>query len=127
MTILTDPIQVATRCSATPAPEMPLSLSSVLSISSSIIRSYLSITSAYLFGSYAKGTADPDSDVDITLFLPDFCWEKLEDIGGVHMDLESVFSRKVDLVVCLCDDFVEKVKMYWVQINLGCGTVSHFL
>ncbi|KAF8811312.1 hypothetical protein BYT27DRAFT_7184786 [Phlegmacium glaucopus] len=107
-----------------PAPALVLPQSDVLSISSSIIQTYPSITSAYLFGSYAKGAARPDSDVDIALFLPDLGWDKLIDIGGAHMDLESALGRKVDLSVCPPDDFVEKIKVYWVPINLQCGKAT---
>jgi hypothetical protein len=34
------------------------------------------------------------------------------------MKLESAFGRKVDLSVCPPDDFVEKIKNYWIPINL---------
>ncbi len=125
MAILTDPDQVPTHRSATPAPAMALSLSGVLSVASSVVQSYPSITSAYLFGSHAKGTAHPDSDVDIALFLPSFCW--LKDIGGVHMDLESAFGRKVDLAVCPHDEFVERIKMYWIPIDLRGEPVSLYV
>lgn len=117
-----EPIQVAT-ASAGPSSPVPwvLSQSDVLSTASSVIQTYPSITSAYLFGSYAKGTARPDSDVDIVLFLHDLGWDKLADIGGAEMDLESALNRKVDLTVCPPDDFVEKVKIYWVPIDLRRG------
>ena len=111
--------------SATPVPAMALSQSDVLSVASSIIKSYPSITSAYLYGSYAKGTARPDSDVDIAIFLPELCWDKLGDVGGIHMELESAFGRKVDLSVCPpSGDFLERIKRYWIPINLQCGTVG---
>jgi hypothetical protein len=44
------------------------------------------------------------------------------------MDLEEVFSKKVDLSVCPSDDFLERIKKYWVPIDIGprSGTVSFF-
>ena len=129
MTALTEPIQVAKGGPATPAPAQVLSQSDILSTASSVIQTYPSITSAYLFGSYAKGTARPDSDVDIALFLDDLRWDKLVDIGGVLMDLEIALHRKVDLAVRPPQDFVEIIKTYWVPINVRCGepgTVSLF-
>jgi hypothetical protein len=69
--------------------------------------------------SYAKGTARPDSDVDIALFI---LYLDLQDIGGTHMDLESAFGRKVDPSICPPDDFVEKIKKHWIPINLQRGT-----
>jgi predicted nucleotidyltransferase len=119
---LTEPLQVATsRIATPPAPRFVLSQSHVLSTASSIIQSYPSIASAYLFGSYAKGTARPDSDIDIALFIPNLSWDKLEDIGGVQMDLERTLDRQIDLSVSPPDDFVEKIKRYWVPIDLHCG------
>ena len=130
MTALTEPIQVAMGGPATrPAPALVLSQSDVLSTASSVIQTYPSVTSAYLFGSYAKGTARPDSDVDIALFFDDFGWDKLADVGGAQTDLESALDRKVDITVCPPQDFVEKIKTYWVPINVRCGepgTVSFF-
>lgn len=107
------PTQVATRHSATP-PVLVLSQSNVLSVASSVIRSYPSVTSAYLFGSRAKGTARPDSDVDIALFLPGpgLSRGELVDIGGILIGLENALKRKVDLSVHPPDDFVEKIKTY---------------
>jgi len=95
-----------------------LSQSGVLSTASRVIRSYPSIASAYLFGSYAKGTARPDSDIDIALFLPDFGWDKLGDVGGAQMDLENALHKKIDLSICPPDDFVEKIQLHWVPIKL---------
>lgn len=49
-----------------------------------------------VFGSVALGTADTDSDID---FLVDM--EKgrsLFDLGGLLMDLQELFGRKVDVV-----------------------------
>ncbi|KIL66708.1 hypothetical protein M378DRAFT_160733 [Amanita muscaria Koide BX008] len=119
MAILTEPVQVATsRPAAPPARRLVLSQIDILSTASSIIQNYPSITSAYLFGSYAERTARPDSDIDIVIFMPDRGWGKLEVIGGVQMDLKRALHRRIDLSVCPPDDFVEKIKKYWVQINL---------
>jgi predicted nucleotidyltransferase len=49
-----------------------------------------------IFGSVANGTADENSDID---FLVDM--EKgrsLLDLGGLLMDLQELFGRKVDVV-----------------------------
>ncbi len=35
-------------------------------------RTGIRLTDAYLFGSYAKGTAHPNSDIDMALISPDF-------------------------------------------------------
>jgi predicted nucleotidyltransferase len=49
-----------------------------------------------IFGSVANGTADNDSDID---FLVDLQEERsLFDLGGLLMDLQQLFGRKVDVV-----------------------------
>lgn len=50
-----------------------------------------------LFGSRAKGTARPDSDVDLLVsFEPGYTpgWE----LGGLLVELCDLFGRKVDLI-----------------------------
>ncbi|KIL54138.1 hypothetical protein M378DRAFT_28809 [Amanita muscaria Koide BX008] len=78
-----------------------LSQSDILSTASSIIQTYPSITSAYLYGPYAKGTAHPDSDINIALFISDLDWDKCtdkrEEICGVLTDLESALNRVIHL------------------------------
>jgi len=57
-----------------------------------------------LFGSYARGTEDMFSDIDITykinhdLFFKDDAFAKLDKINDIKKELESIFHRKVDLI-----------------------------
>ena len=119
-------IQVETRHSAIPPSAPILSQSDVLSIALSVIRPYPSVTSAYLFGSHAKGTARPDSGVAIVLFFPNPSLSRgeLRDIGHIQAGLENAFKRRISLLVCPPDDFVEKIKTHWIPIDLRCGVVS---
>jgi predicted nucleotidyltransferase len=49
-----------------------------------------------VFGSVANGTANVDSDID---FLVDMEKDRsLFDVGGLLMDLQELFGRKVDVV-----------------------------
>jgi predicted nucleotidyltransferase len=49
-----------------------------------------------VFGSVANGTAKADSDID---FLVDMEKDRsLFDVGGLLMDLQELFGRKVDVV-----------------------------
>jgi uncharacterized protein len=55
------------------------------------------ILSAYLFGSFAKGTATPSSDVDLALFLaktPGIAW-----ITDTTAALSKQLGREVDLIL----------------------------
>ncbi|MFA5249570.1 MAG: nucleotidyltransferase family protein [Candidatus Paceibacterota bacterium] len=51
---------------------------------------------AAFFGSFARGQATEGSDIDI---LVEFEGEKsLFDIGGLKMELEDIFNKKIDIV-----------------------------
>jgi uncharacterized protein len=65
-----------------------------------IIREYFKtrpVLKAYLFGSYVRGQADTNSDIDI---LVDLDYSQRIGLGFVQMqlDLEKLLKKKVDLV-----------------------------
>lgn len=49
-----------------------------------------------IFGSFARGDAGPDSDVDVLVDLEP--GRSLFDVGGLLMDLQDILGRKVDVV-----------------------------
>ncbi|MEA1891330.1 MAG: nucleotidyltransferase domain-containing protein [Campylobacterota bacterium] len=57
-----------------------------------------------LFGSYARGTQDIFSDIDLTykidhdIFFKDDAFAKLEEIEKIKKELEKKFHKKVDLI-----------------------------
>ncbi len=69
------------------------------------------VKKVYLFGSYARGEADENSDVDLLVEL-----DYSKRIGlmfyGWYVDLEDILSRKVDVVPsdCLYDDLKPAVE-----------------
>jgi len=74
------------------------------------------IQKAYLFGSYARGEAGNNSDIDI-------CIEKgkirtLFELSGFCLDLEEVLGNKVDLVTTtgLSENFRERIEKDMVLI-----------
>jgi len=63
------------------------------------VRCQLPVEKAYLFGSYAKGTADKLSDVDVCFFLRDFEGKKRVEVV-IHLlriarDYEAYFEPHV--------------------------------
>ena len=74
------------------------------------------IHKAYLFGSYAKGDAGLDSDIDI-------CIEKgkirtLFELSGFCHDLEETLENKVDVITTnsLSDNFKEQIERDMILI-----------
>ncbi|MBR5428412.1 MAG: nucleotidyltransferase domain-containing protein [Clostridia bacterium] len=60
------------------------------------IAAQYAVDKVYLFGSYARGTATAESDVDLYIDA-----EKLHGIfalGGLYADLEQALKKKLDLV-----------------------------
>jgi predicted nucleotidyltransferase len=51
------------------------------------------ITNAYLFGSYAKGTATKDSDIDICLLSPAFGKDPIAEMVKLRMIAFPIDSR----------------------------------
>ncbi len=76
-------------------PTPSLSLNDIKTIAIPILKKY-GVKKAGLFGSFARGEARNDSDIDL---LIEFSDEKMAyKIVDLHIELEEVFKRKVDLV-----------------------------
>jgi predicted nucleotidyltransferase len=54
------------------------------------------VVQASVFGSFARGEATGDSDLDILVNYRDGV--SLFDVGGLKIELEKILGRKVDLV-----------------------------
>jgi len=74
------------------------------------------INKAYLFGSFARGDAGQDSDIDI-------CIEKgkirtLFELSGFCQELEEIFENKVDVIttVGLSENFRQQIEKDMIQI-----------
>ena len=57
-----------------------------------VLKQTMQVDAIYLFGSYAKGEASPDSDIDVLVLSPDFADDVLEN----QMQLMRA-RRKIDL------------------------------
>jgi predicted nucleotidyltransferase len=76
------------------------------------------VKSVYLFGSYARGEAKEDSDVDLGIILQDVrmgIWQYV----GLEAGLEEALNKKIDLVeISLMHSWVkrnfdkEKIEIY---------------
>ncbi|MCL2145004.1 MAG: nucleotidyltransferase domain-containing protein [Endomicrobia bacterium] len=74
------------------------------------------VNKVYLFGSYAKGKADKDSDIDI-------CIEKgkirtLFQLSDFYMDINKAFGKNVDVVTTkgVKRNFKNSIKKDFIEI-----------
>ena len=56
------------------------------------------LKAVYLFGSYARGTATDESDVDILVDREGSLVHSLLQMGGLYCDLENAVQKEIDLV-----------------------------
>ena len=56
------------------------------------------IKAVFLFGSYAKGTATEDSDIDLLIDTSGNALRSLLSLGALYNDLEAVLEKKIDLI-----------------------------
>ena len=52
----------------------------------------------YVFGSYARGDANADSDIDLLVDLTGTNIRSLFALGNVYCDLESALGKSIDLI-----------------------------
>lgn len=69
------------------------------------------ITSAYLFGSYAYGKPNEDSDLDICIVTDDKSKRKIEIMKILRKAIAGIQSLPVDLLVYYNDEFKERAKL----------------
>lgn len=79
---------------------MRYSVEEIKAIVSGLARQY-GVGRIYLFGSYARGSANADSDIDLRI---DKGAIRGFQLGGLAADLEDAFGLSVDLVPTGCLD-----------------------
>lgn len=69
------------------------------------------ISAIILYGSVARGTAEPDSDVDIALLLnEEFTREEWDKIDGFSADMDLEYNTVFSLVDIIADHFQKWLK-----------------
>ena len=76
---------------------MVYSLDDIRSLVAPIIRKYR-IPAMYLFGSYARGDATENSDIDFLIDTTGTQLTSLLALGSLYCDLEGVFRKRIDIV-----------------------------
>ena len=62
------------------------------------LRKKYGLAAVYLFGSYARGEANADSDVDLLVDVSGTGIDTLLKLGGLYNDLEEALGVSIDLV-----------------------------
>lgn len=70
-------------------------INELVNVISPIAEKY-NVSRVYLFGSYARGEADEDSDIDLRIEAPQL--KTLFALGGLYADLEEALGKSLDLV-----------------------------
>ena len=79
--------------------ERVYSLEEIAELIAPVARKY-NIPKVYIFGSYARGEADADSDVDLMIEGGDF---GALDVVGIMNDFQETLNKSVDLICRSCD------------------------
>ena len=56
------------------------------------------IPAIYLFGSYARGTASSNSDIDLLVDTTGTVQKSLLSLGALYNDLEEALEKRIDLI-----------------------------
>jgi predicted nucleotidyltransferase len=72
----------------------------------------ISVTAAYLFGSYAKGNPHKWSDVDIAIISPDFSSSRFENSLRL-MKIASEIDLSIEPVAYNPESFVDEDPLVW--------------
>lgn len=62
-----------------------------------IARKY-GVPAVFLFGSYARGTANEESDIDLLVDTTGTALKSLITLGALYCELEDTFEKSVDLI-----------------------------
>lgn len=83
-------------------------LDEIKAIAAPVAKQY-GIAALYLFGSYARGDATSDSDIDFRLDRGSV--RSLFVLGGLYSDLEDLFGKSLDIVTTqsLSPSFLEEI------------------
>lgn len=74
------------------------------------------VTHAYLFGSYAKGTATKDSDIDICLLSPVFGKDPIEEMVRLRM-IAFPIDPRIEPIPVHSDDWNDKYSSLMAEIR----------
>ena len=76
------------------------------------------IPAVYVFGSYARGEATEDSDVDVLIQDKGSAIQSLFDLGGLYHDLNQALQKNLDIVEEGALDQAHCRRTPWIAENI---------
>ena len=76
------------------------------SLKAQLLSSNLDVEKYLLFGSFARGNATEESDVDLCLLIPDELEDRISEYRSVGLRLSGKMDLNLDLVVITLSEFV---------------------
>ena len=90
--------------------QLPLDVNEYLKYVINTIRQTIPVSSIWLFGSYAKGTYNKHSDLDIFVVTPDKSKELADWIREVSGNIDRSWGVPLEILVNYDDDFLKRSK-----------------
>jgi len=90
----------------------------ILSIKDAIVNSVL-IEKLYLFGSFADGTANENSDYDFYMVIPNDSIRPIDAIGNAYMALRGIKRRPVDILAGTMDLFSRRSAQLTIERKIA--------
>ena len=84
------------------------SIDEIITIIAPIAKKY-GTPAVYLFGSYARGTANANSDIDFLVDTDGTALTNLFALGALYSELEEAFDKPIDLITV--GSFTQKAMM----------------
>ncbi len=75
------------------------------------INAVTSVQKIYLFGSYAYGKADHNSDLDLCIITNDNNVRKRDLIRSIRKSISKVATKPIDILVYNQEEFLERAKV----------------
>ena len=69
----------------------------------------------YLFGSYANGTPNENSDYDFYMVVPNDGIRPIEAIGNAYMAMRGMKRKPVDILACTTESFDRRSKQITIE------------
>lgn len=98
---------------------MPVTMQDDLSNICHIITETLEVEKIYLFGSYAYGTPNADSDYDLCVVIPDGTMRPVDAMKRIRRALFSVQTVPLDVIVYQASTFLQRQGMYTMERKIA--------